>query len=57
MFYSFRVPKPLTVSIQGIDIAKDSFQVALLQEDKQYNRTFRNEAKGFAQMDKWLGKL
>ena len=46
----------MTISIQGIDIAKDSFQVALLQEDKQYNRKFRNEAKGFAQLDKWLGK-
>ena len=42
----------MTLSIQGIDIAKDSFQVALLQEDKQYNRTFRNEARGFAQLDK-----
>ena len=46
----------MTLSIQGIDIARDSFQVALLQEDKQYNRKFRNELKGFAQLDKWLGK-
>ena len=42
----------MTLSIQGIDIAKDSFQVALLQEDKQYNRTFRNEPRAFAQLDK-----
>ena len=38
----------MTRSILGVDIAKDSFQVCLLQAGKKYNRTFRNETKGFA---------
>jgi transposase len=46
----------MTVAVLGIDIAKGSFQVSLCQAGKKYNRTFRNEAKGFATLDKWLTK-
>ena len=46
----------MTWSILGVDIAKDSFQVCLLHVDKKYNRTCRNETKGFATLDKWLAK-
>lgn len=46
----------MTGAILGVDIAKDSFQVTLLQAGKQYNRTFRNSLNGFTTLDKWLAK-
>jgi len=46
----------MSLCILGIDIAKASFEATLLQGNKQYNRTFRNQGSGFAQLDKWLGK-
>jgi transposase len=46
----------MTLAILGIDIAKGSFQVSLFQAGRNYNRTFRNEATGFATLDKWLNK-
>ncbi len=42
-------------SILGIDIAKLTFQAALLVDDeKTLSKNFPNTAKGFAQLDAWL---
>jgi transposase len=40
----------------GIDIAKNSFQVALLRDGKLRHHTFPNTAPGFAQLQAWLVK-
>lgn len=40
----------------GIDIAKHSFQVALLRHDKLRHHTFPNTAPGFVQLQAWLVK-
>jgi transposase len=41
----------------GIDIAKATFQVALLREGKLRHHTFSNNTQGFAQLQVWLAKL
>jgi len=40
----------------GIDIAKNSFQVALLRDGKLRHHTFPNTESGFAQLQAWLTK-
>ena len=40
----------------GIDIAKNSFQVALLRDGKLRHHTFPNTEPGFAQLHAWLAK-
>jgi transposase len=40
----------------GIDIAKATFQVALLRQDKLRHHTFANTEGGFAQLQAWLTK-
>jgi transposase len=40
----------------GIDIAKNSFQVALLRDGKLRHHGFPNTAPGFAQLQAWLTK-
>ena len=42
--------------VLGIDIAKSSFQVALLRDGKLRHHTFANTAMGFAQLQSWLTK-
>lgn len=41
-------------SVLGIDIAKSSFDVVLLQGEKRLHRTFQNQAEGFEQLEHWL---
>lgn len=41
----------------GIDIAKASFQVALLRDGKLRHHSFANTPQGFAQLQAWLTKL
>lgn len=42
-------------AIVGIDIAKLTFQAAILVDDeKTLSKNFPNTAKGFAQLDAWL---
>jgi transposase len=41
----------------GIDIAKNSFQVALLRNDKLRHHTFPNNQAGFVLLQTWLTKL
>lgn len=40
----------------GIDISKDSFDVALLGGDQRYSGQFSNERTGFKQLTRWLQK-
>jgi transposase len=40
----------------GIDIAKDSFDVAVLNEEQTYRGRFDNEQGGFKKLQKWLKK-
>ncbi|HET9342944.1 MAG TPA: transposase [Candidatus Eremiobacteraceae bacterium] len=40
--------------ILGIDIAKGNFHVALLEAGGEHGRSFPNNAKGFAQLHRWL---
>jgi len=40
----------------GIDMAKNSFQVALLRDGKLRHHTFPNTEPGFAQLQAWLAK-
>ena len=42
--------------ILGIDIAKASFQAALLHNGKLHHHRFDNSAQGFAQLQTWLVK-
>jgi len=37
-----------------IDIAKSSFDVALIHMEKQRHRTFNNRVEGFEQLENWL---
>ncbi len=46
-----------TVSILGIDIAKDKFDAELLLEERTYRRTFRNQPADFEKVTAWLRKL
>ena len=41
----------------GIDIAKASFDVALLQAGQYRTATFSNDAAGFARLERWLKKV
>lgn len=41
----------------GIDIAKATFQVALLRDGKLRHHSFANNPQGFAQLQAWLNKL
>jgi len=43
-------------SILGIDIAKNKFDVILLDEEKQLHRVFSNCFEGFEQLSAWLVK-
>jgi transposase len=43
-------------TILGIDIAKDTFQVTLLQDQHSYRAEFANESLGFAKLTRWLAK-
>lgn len=38
----------------GIDIAKDNFHVVVIDGDVERSNSFPNNAKGLAQLDKWL---
>jgi transposase len=46
----------MSTAILGIDIAKDTFQVTLLQAEQSRRAEFPNEPKGFAQLARWLAK-
>jgi len=41
-------------SILGIDISKQTFDVALLRENKFKHKKFRNNATGFKELTLWL---
>lgn len=41
-------------AVLGIDIAKKSFDVVLLQGGKRVHRSFANQAEGFEQLSAWL---
>lgn len=43
-------------AVLGIDIAKSSFDVILLQEGKQVHHVFANRAEGFERLLRWLQK-
>lgn len=45
-----------TLDCLGIDIAKKTFDVALLRNDKFRNKKFPNTSEGFEQLDAWLLK-
>src|SRR4030095_8487041 len=45
-----------TVDVLGIDIAKKTFDVALLRNNKFRNKKFANNPEGFKQLDAWLAK-
>lgn len=45
-----------TLDCLGIDIAKRTFDVALLRNDKFRNKKFPNNGEGFNQLDGWLLK-
>jgi transposase len=38
----------------GIDISKKQLDVALLKDDRSYNKTFTNSLKGFNELDAWV---
>ena len=40
--------------VVGIDIAKSSFDVFLIHEEKQHYRSFPNKPEGFEQLSNWL---
>jgi transposase len=42
--------------VLGIDVAKDKFQVTLLQAEHSRRAEFPNDPKGFAQLSRWLTK-
>ena len=42
--------------VLGIDIAKDTFDVALLRETNSLTGTFNNNLKGYCALQKWLEK-
>lgn len=46
----------MSQAVLGIDIAKRSYQVTLLQDGHTYHHTFRNQADEFAVLVKWLAK-
>lgn len=44
----------MQTAILGIDIAKDSFDVALRHAESEYTGTFPNEPAGFEKLQRWL---
>jgi transposase len=46
----------MTIAVLGIDIAKEKFDAALLREGKYRDKTFANNADGFAKLTAWLAK-
>lgn len=48
--------KKMQEVILGIDIAKGKFNVALLTENKYYQKVCENNEKGFQELEKWLQK-
>jgi transposase len=42
--------------VLGIDISKKTFDVALLTDDKVYNKAFHNNEQGFNALSAWLNK-
>ncbi len=38
----------------GIDIAKDTFQVTLLGNERTYRHAWTNDPKGFGELQRWL---
>lgn len=44
------------MDILGIDIAKRTFDVALLRNSKLRHKKFNNNSAGFSQLDEWLAK-
>ena len=46
----------MNTSPLGIDIAKATFQVALLRDGKLRHHTFANTPQGFSQLQAWLSK-
>jgi transposase len=42
--------------VLGIDIAKDTFDAALIVADQTWNEHFENNADGFKHMNRWIGK-
>lgn len=46
----------MTLSILGIDIAKDKFDCVLLRESEQHRQTFTNTKAGWLRLDRWLAK-
>jgi transposase len=46
----------MTHSVLGIDVAKETLEVALLQEGGMLNKRFENTAAGHRQMAVWLGQ-
>ena len=46
----------MSVSVLGIDIAKQKFDAALLAEGKAKHKTCKNSAEGFEMLRLWLEK-
>jgi transposase len=46
----------MTQPVVGIDIAKDSFDAALMVGEKRWNEHFENNGDGFRRMSKWVKK-
>ncbi len=44
----------MSISILGIDLAKDSYQVTLLQAQHTARQSFPNQPAGFADLTRWL---
>jgi transposase len=40
----------------GIDVAKDSLEVAMHVGDRLYRASFKNSGEGHAKLDRWIGK-
>ena len=60
-----RLPRPADYSVEavmtqlaivGIDVAKDTFNVALLQAEQVQSAQFTNDTAGFKQLTQWLHK-
>ena len=43
-------------SYLGIDVGKESFTVALLEEGQVYQGHFKNDVAGFERLGRWLEK-
>jgi transposase len=46
----------IILPLLGIDVAKKSFNVALLRGEKKKHKQFANSTKGFAELSAWLAK-